>query len=391
MAGEHAGFAGERPGPPAPAPVDGPCALSCDGRASGAVGAGVEADLGSGVGVTTRLAEAVLRSGVALERPAVELAVARMASEHAPLADVEVLRRVTDDLVGLGPLAALLDDPDVTDVLVNGPDEIWVDGREGLRQSSATFADEGEIIAVVERAITPLGLRIDRSSPIVDARLPDGSRLHAVIPPATPGSPIVAIRRFTESVADLGALVEAGSCSVAHAEALRDVVEGRRNILVSGGTGTGKTTLLNVLSRLIPGSQRTVIIEDAAELRPSGHHVRLEARPSNAEGVGAIPLDTLIQAALRLRPDRIVVGEVRGPEALDLVNALNTGHEGSMSTIHANGPDEALVRLETLAMSGHRRPSVDAVRRQIDAAVDVVVQLRRCGSRRSVSEVRLRR
>lgn len=355
------------------------------------MGAGVASGLGVGVGVTTRLADAVLRSGVALDRLAVESALAEIAAQEAPLAGPSVLRRVADDLVGLGPLAALFDDPEVTDVLVNAPDEVWVDSADGLRRTTVTFEDEREIVAVVERAITPLGLRIDRSSPIVDARLVDGSRLHAVVPPATPGSPVVAIRRFTDAVADIDGLVARGSCSSDDADRLRRVVADRRNVLVSGGTGTGKTTLLNVLSRLIPATDRTVVIEDAAELRPAGHHVRLEAHPPNADGVGGVPLDALVRAALRLRPDRIVVGEVRGQEALDLVSALNTGHEGSMSTIHANGPDEALLRLETLAMSGHRRPSAETVRRQIDAAVDVVVQIDRSGAQRRISEIRERR
>jgi pilus assembly protein CpaF len=212
--------------------------------------------------------------------------------------------------------------------------------------------------------------------------------LHAVVPPATPDGPIVAIRRFTQAVADLEGLIRVGSVSRSVADRLRMLVLDRRNVLVSGGTGTGKTTLLNVLSSLIPTSQRTVIIEDASELRVVGHRVRLEAQPPNAEGRGGVALDQLVRAALRLRPDRIVVGEVRGPEALDLVSALNTGHAGSMSTIHANGPDEALLRLETLALSGSRRPAPDAVRRQIEAAVDTVVQLARIDGVRRVVEIR---
>ena len=338
--------------------------------------------------VRSRLAAAVLTSGVSLDRSAVERAVAEIARSEAPLADPDVLRRVVDDIVGLGPLEDLLADETVTDVLVNGPSEIWVERRGELIRTDVAFDDDRDLMAVIERVITPLGLRLDRSSPIVDARLADGSRLHAVVPPATPDGPIVAIRRFTEAVTDLAGLVESGSVTIPDADRLADIVASRRNLLVSGGTGTGKTTLLNVLSRLIPASERTVIVEDASELRATGHRVRLEAQPPNAEGRGGVSLDQLVRAALRLRPDRIVVGEVRGPEALDLVSALNTGHAGSMSTIHANGPDEALLRLETLALSGARRPAPDAIRRQIEAAVDTVIQLARVGGVRKVVEIR---
>jgi pilus assembly protein CpaF len=348
----------------------------------------VASGLGVVVDVRTRLTAAVLGSGVPLHRHDVEREVERVARSEAPLAPAELLRRVVDDLVGLGPLEALLADDAVTDVLVNGPAEVWVERRGVLERTDVAFSDERELVAVIERVITPLGLRLDRSSPIVDARLPDGSRLHAVVPPATPDGPILAIRRFSEAVTDLEGLVAHGSLDRPEAERLRSLVVSRRNILVSGGTGTGKTTLLNVLSRLIPDGERTVIVEDASELRSVGHRVRLEAQPANAEGRGAVGLDQLLRAALRLRPDRIIVGEVRGPEALDLVVALNTGHAGSMSTIHANGPGEALLRLETLALSGLRRPAADAIRRQIEAAVDVVVQLARVGGVRRVVEIR---
>lgn len=335
-----------------------------------------------------RLAAAVLASGVPLARSDVEREIVRIARFEAPLADPDELRRVVDHIVGLGPLEPLLEDDSVTDILVNGPYDVWVERRGELERTDVRFDGPDDLMSVIERVITPLGLRLDRSSPIVDARLPDGSRLHAVVDPATPSGPVVAIRRFTEAVVDLDGLVAAGSVDPLDAARLARAVQARRNLLVSGGTGTGKTTLLNVLTRLIPAGERTVVVEDASELRPAGHVVRLESQPPNAEGRGGVALDQLVRAALRLRPDRIIVGEVRGPEALDLVSALNTGHAGSMSTIHANGPEEALLRLETLALSGDRRPATDAVRRQIDAAIDIVVQLTRVDGARRVTEIR---
>ena len=242
-----------------------------------------------------------------------------------------------------GPLEALLADPAVSDVLVNAPDEVWVERAGRLERAAVRFPDAAAVVAAVERAIAPLGLRLDRASPAVAARLPDGSRLHAMIPPASVDGPVVAIRRFTPAVPDLAALVAAGSLRPEGADLLAAAVRGRRSLLVSGGTGSGKTTLLNVLSAEIPAAERVVTIEDAAELRLRGHVVRLEARPPNAEGAGEITLRTLVRHALRLRPDRIVVGEVRGPEALDLIQAMSTGHPGSMGTVHANGPGRGAV------------------------------------------------
>ena len=249
------------------------------------------------------------------------------------------------------------------------------------------FTNEREtanIVAAVERSISPLGLRLDRGSPVVDARLPDGSRLHAAIPPVSIDGPIVAIRRFTGAVKDLEGLVETGTASNRQSERLREAVIERENVVVSGGTGAGKTTLLNAMSSAIPSNERIVTVEDAAELQLSGHVVRLETRPANAEGAGAISTQDLIRAALRLRPDRLVVGEVRGPEALDMITAMNTGHDGSMSTVHANGPEDALWRLETLALSGERRVSAEAVRRQLVSAIALVVPIERRDGRRRI-------
>jgi pilus assembly protein CpaF len=334
--------------------------------------------------MTGRLTRAVLRSGVPLDRASVERLVRRLASTEAPLAGPDELKSVVDALVGLGPLESLLADPRVTDVLVNRYDQVWVERDGRLELTDVAFPDEAAVVAAVERAITPLGLRLDRSSPTVDARLPDGSRLHAVVPPASVDGPLVAIRRFTQAVPDLDALVAAGSIDRLGADRLATAVRERLNVLVSGGTGAGKTTLLNVLGALIPPGERIVTIEDAAELRLPGHVVRLEAHPPNAEGAGEVTLAQLLRSALRLRPDRLVLGEVRGPEALDLISALNTGHAGSLGTIHANSPEEALWRLETLALSGSRRVSETAVRRQIEVAIDLVVQLERRGSSRRV-------
>lgn len=231
--------------------------------------------------------------------------------------------------------------------------------------------------------ITPLGLRLDRSSPGVDARLPDGSRLHALVPPASVDGPVLAVRRFTRAVSTLEELVERGSADTAAAELLRNAVRSRQTLLVAGGTGVGKTTLLNVLGREIPEGERIVTIEDAAELDLDGHVVRLEARPSNAEGAGAITITELIRHALRLRPDRIIVGEVRGPEAFDMLQAMSTGHAGSMSTVHATSPAEALWRVETMAALAAPGLEATALSRQLRLAVDLVVQLgRSIGGRR---------
>jgi pilus assembly protein CpaF len=343
--------------------------------------------VGAAVEVTRRIMHRVLASDVPLERAAVTNAAIELLAEEAPLAPPDIAGQVADALVGLGPLETLLRDQAVSDVLVNGPNDIWLERSGELSRVDVSFPDADSIVATVERMISPLGLRIDRASPMVDARLPDGSRLHAVIPPAAADGPIVAIRRFTASVPDLPALVAAGSIRRDGSDLLGSAVPSRRSILISGGTGTGKTTLLNILSIEIPASERIVTVEDAAELRLTGHVVRLEGRPANAEGAGEIPLRELVRSALRLRPDRIILGEARGPEALDMIAAMNTGHRGSMSTVHANSPEEALWRLETLALSGARRVSKLAVRRQLHTAIDLVVQMERHSGNRRVAVI----
>lgn len=322
---------------------------------------------------------------VGLDLEDVADAASRLSRTESPWATHEVTTDVVHRVTGLGPVQYLFDDPLVSDVLVNGPGRIWVDRGAGLEMVDRQFSSDEDVIATVERAIAPLGLRLDRSSPMVDARLPDGSRLHAVLPPAAVDSPLVAIRRFTQRVTSLQDLVASGTATAEEIQRMSDAVTGRRTIVISGGTGAGKTTLLNLLGGAIPENERVVTIEDAAELNLPGHVVRLEARPANAEGRGEITIRALLRSALRLRPDRIIVGEVRGGEALDLISALNTGHRGSMTTVHANSPVEALLRLETLALSAGDT-SETAVSRQLRAAVDLVVQIERShGQRRIVA------
>ncbi|MPZ51249.1 MAG: CpaF family protein [Acidimicrobiia bacterium] len=342
--------------------------------------------LGAAMAVVERMVETLISSEVPLDRGALTVAAQRLARTEAPFSGPELVDRVVDSMVGLGPAEPLLRDPVVTDILINGANEVWVERNGVLQSTDVRYEDDGAVINAVERVIAPLGLRIDRASPFVDARLSDGSRLHAVIPPAAPSHPIVAIRRFTQAIATIDELVAAGSATESDVRLLKEAVVVGKNILVSGGTGAGKTTLLNLIGAEIPDGERVVTIEDAAELSIPGHVVSLEGRPSNAEGMGRISLRDLLRSALRLRPDRIVVGEVRGSEALDMVWALNTGHRGSLSTIHANGPDEALWRLETLALLDGAA-SAEAVKRQIHSAIDLVVQVERNGGYRRIVSI----
>jgi pilus assembly protein CpaF len=338
------------------------------------------------VGVIDRVAGQIASGSVPMRRGEIVVEAERRLRLATPDRANQLVGAVVDQVLGLGPLEGLLRDPEVTDVLVNGPQEIWVDRNGELSRADVSFESSESLLAAVERVIAPLGLRIDRSFPMVDARLPDGSRLHAVTPPASVGHPVVAIRRFTQAVTSLEALVGLGAATERQVAVLADAVRSRETIIVSGGTGAGKTTLLNLLGSLIPDHERVVTIEDAAELKFPGHVVRLEAHPPNSEGAGEITIRSLLRSALRLRPDRIVVGEVRGPEALDLVWALNTGHRGSLSTVHANSPQEALWRLETLALSAGDT-SEKSVRRQLHAAIDHIVQIERIGRQRRIRQV----
>lgn len=335
------------------------------------------------MGLVERISRTIAIGGTDLSPQEVAIEAARLLDAESPWYAADSVARVVHHVTGLGPVQHLFDDPDVSDVLVNGHADIWVDRGHGLERVDARFGSDDDVVATVERAIAPLGLRIDRASPMVDARLPDGSRLHAVLPPASVSGPLMAIRRFTQRVSSLDDLVATGTATQDQIGRLVAAVRDRRTVVVSGGTGAGKTTLLNLLAAAIDPGERVVTIEDAAELSLPGHVVRLEARPANAEGAGAITIRSLLRSALRLRPDRIVVGEVRGPEALDLVSALNTGHRGSLTTVHANSPDEALLRIETLALSAGDT-SEAAISRQLRSAVDVVVQIERAPEGRKI-------
>jgi pilus assembly protein CpaF len=308
--------------------------------------------------------------------------------EKVPLTSeqrLRLIRDVEDDVLGHGPLQRLLDDPSVTEIMVNGPDMIYVEQDGKLVRSSAHFTSEEHLRRMIERIVSRVGRRIDESSPLVDARLADGSRVNAVIPPLAFNGSSLTIRKFAKDPYKVDDLVAFGTLSIEMAELLRACVEARLNIIVSGGTGTGKTTLLNVLSSFIPEGERIVTIEDAVELQlQQDHVVRLESRPPNIEGRGEIGIRDLVRNALRMRPDRIVVGEVRGGECLDMLQAMNTGHDGSLSTVHANSPRDAIARLETLVLMAGMDLPLRAIREQVASAVDVIVQLSRLrdGTRR---------
>jgi pilus assembly protein CpaF len=315
--------------------------------------------------------------------------------EAAALPDAEreaLVERVIVLATGLGPLEPLLSDPSVDEVMVNGPGAVYVERRGRLERAGVEFAGEAELMHAIERVLAPLGRRVDEASPLCDARLADGSRVNVVIPPLSLSGPCLTVRRFRREGFSLRELVGNGTLPAKLAELLAVSVAARASILVSGGTGSGKTTTLNALSGAIPGEERIVTIEDAAELRLRQRHVvRLEARPANLEGRGEVTIRQLVRNALRMRPDRIVVGEVRGAEALDMLQALNTGHDGSLTTVHANSPQDALRRVETLAlMAGVGLPH-EAVREQAASALDLIVHQARLpdGSRavESVTEV----
>ncbi len=323
-----------------------------------------------------RLLDAPLDVGL-LDRPELRARLALMLREEAPLlasatADL-VLDELVDDVGGLGPLEPLLADPTISEIMVNGASRVFVE-RSGHIVAVPCEIDAPTIVRIVERVIAPLGLRLDRASPMVDARLSDGSRLHAILPPLAPDGPCVSIRRFGARAVPLSAFGVEGGVE-AYFETM---VRAGWNIVVSGATSSGKTTCCNALARAIDPAERIVTIEETAELRLAQPHVvRLEARPPNAEGAGAVSVRDLVRSALRMRPDRIIVGEVRGGEALDMLQACNTGHDGSLSTVHANNPDDALARIETLALCADVPIPLPAIRQQMSAAIDAIVQVRR--------------
>jgi pilus assembly protein CpaF len=301
---------------------------------------------------------------------------------------VRMLEQITDEILGLGPLEPLLRDETITEVMVNGPQQVYIEREGRLELTNVTFQNDEHVMKIIQRIIAPIGRRVDESSPMVDARLADGSRVNAIIPPLSLVGPVITIRKFSATPFTVEDLIRFGTSTTEMFEFLEACVKARLNIFVSGGTGSGKTTMLNILSSFIPDDERIVTIEDAAELQLRQEHViTLESRPSNIEGKGAIPIRELVRNALRMRPDRIVVGECRSGEALDMLQAMNTGHDGSMSTGHANSPRDMLSRLETMVLMAGMDLPLKAIREQIASAVDLIVHQNRLkdGSRKIVA------
>jgi pilus assembly protein CpaF len=323
-----------------------------------------------------------------LRRGAEELC--RHAPELFTTAERErLIQELINEAFGLGPLEPLMKDPEITDILVNGPDTVYTERRGRLELSSVRFDDDQHLRQVVQRIVGRVGRRVDEASPLVDARLPDGSRVNAVLPPVAHNGTLVSIRPFGGTPLDVSGLVAAGALTEEMADFLSACIRARVNIIISGGTGSGKTTLLNALSAFIPDGERIVTIEDAAELQIQRRHVaRMETRPGNVEGVGVVTTRDLVRNALRMRPDRIIIGECRGAEALDMLQAMNTGHDGSMTTVHANDTRDALGRLEIMVGTAGLDLPIWVIRRQVASAVQVIVQLARLsGGVRKVTKV----
>jgi pilus assembly protein CpaF len=321
------------------------------------------------------------------ERLALEQGISREDRERLTV-------ELTADIVGHGPLERLLEDDTVTEIMCNGPYDVWVERAGRLHKTPVRFTDDHHLQRIISKIVAQVGRRIDESSPMVDARLPDGSRVNATIPPLSLTGPLLTIRKFGKHRMDMDALIKRNALTSETAELLSKCVQARLNVLISGGTGSGKTTMLNALSASIPDSERIITIEDAAELYLNQRHVlRLEARPKNIEGEGEISIRDLVRNSLRMRPDRIVIGECRGAEALDMLQAMNTGHDGSLSTLHANTPRDALARLETMVlMAGYDLP-LRAIREQIASALDLLIQIERMadGTRRVVAITEVQR
>lgn len=304
----------------------------------------------------------------------------------------QLFREIMDELLGFGILQPLLDDPEISEVMVNGAKKVYIEKHGKIIKTNITFEDDAAVMRIIEKIILPLGRRVDPDSPTVDARLPDGSRVNAVIPPVAIDGPSITIRKFQKEKLSVEDLIRFGSLTPTMAEFIRACVMARLNIIISGGTGSGKTTLLNVLSSFIPEEERIVTIEDAAELKLQQEHVvRLETKPANIEGKGMVTVRDLVRNSLRMRPDRIIVGEVRGGEALDMLQAMNTGHDGSLTTLHANSPRDAISRLETMCLMAGMDLPIRVIREQIASAIDMIIQQTRLkdGSRKitSITEI----
>jgi pilus assembly protein CpaF len=329
-----------------------------------------------------------LKQGPELRKAVDDATAMMLLSQDLPIARQErqrLVREIGDEILGLGPLEPLLADPAVTEIMVNGPYRVFAERGGLLSLTEATFRDDAHVMRIIERIIAPLGRRIDEASPMVDARLPDGSRVNAIIPPLAIDGPTLTIRKFARDPLTVEDLIRFGSFTPAVATFLQAAIQSRNNGIVSGGTGTGKTTMLNVLSSFIPAHERIVTIEDPAELQlRQPHVVRLETRPANIEGKGEISQRQLVRNALRMRPDRIIVGEVRSGEAFDMLQAMNTGHDGSLTTTHANTPRDALARIENMVLMANLDLPIRAIREQVASAVNLIVQLSRLrdGSRR---------
>lgn len=321
--------------------------------------------------------------GSLVEKLLVEHGIALNAAEHK-----KIIQDIQNEVMGLGPLEPLLADPSVSDILVNGPNKVYVERHGRIELTDIVFSDTAHLMKIIDKIVSRIGRRVDESSPMADARLPDGSRVNAIIPPLALDGPLLSIRRFAVVPLRAEDLIHSKSLTPELAQLLAGMVRAKMNILISGGTGTGKTTLLNVLSSAIPGNERIVTIEDAAELQlQQPHVVRLETRPPNIEGKGEVNQRALVRNSLRMRPDRIIVGEVRGVEVVDMLQAMNTGHEGSMTTVHANSPRDALTRLENMAGMGGMTIPPKAMRQQISSAIMAIIQIARLtdGRRKLVS------
>ena len=382
-----AGATAERPAAPA-----GPVTNHTASHTTGPATSDPYAELKSGVhhAVIAKLGPELFKRETAedLSERVLHAVTEQLALDRTPLTREErrrIVREIADDVLGYGPLEPFLRDDSVTEVMVNNHDRIFVERDGRLERTDASFVDNAHLHRIIDKIVSQVGRRIDESSPMVDARLPDGSRVNAIIPPLSLKGPTLTIRKFSRDPYTMDDLINFGSLNPQAAQFLAACVKGKLNILISGGTGTGKTTMLNALSSFVPGDERIVTIEDAAELQLQQEHViTLESRPPNIEGQGEVRIRELVRNALRMRPDRIIVGEVRGAETLDMLQAMNTGHEGSLTTIHANTPRDALSRLETLVMTGGVELPHRAIREQIASAFDLLVQISRLvdGSRR---------